>query len=488
MLRSAVVALTLTLAVAGGARAQDEEQAAAGQPATEAAATLQPTFDQPGYGIAGFFTRPNFLDAGVGLAYSDNVFLVAADRQSAAIGTIGLLENYSYAGGNLNIESAGNINWLHYSDDLFPSTLYGNFTATAMWGRSSDLLQWVVRETYDEGQPDPLAPATPAYLRELNYVTTGPYLNFNFGALDRLTFYGLYSNTAMQSATFSSQGYEGGSTLTHALSGASSVSLQVDAVHTTYDRPGTGANDTPVGSSYNLPSVRVLYDASFVRTQASVGLGYSAENYGGRYTGAPLASLQLARVLSDYLAIYVRGNYGYSTFGNALQNNASAPLSVTSLLGFTPAYTTSGPLKEQQFVAGCDFNRARTTFSLVASVGKIDTVDQDAFNSNAVTLGGSLGRQLTPSMWLRLATYASHYGYGTLNGRVTFSTLNLSLGKQFRKLGLSLYAQRSHQSYSGVAAPLGLVTGDYVEDRVGIQASYDLIGRGSAAAGSLTVR
>jgi hypothetical protein len=487
-----IVALTLALLGGAAALAQEEEQTP-GEPLTQPA--QGPQFGQPGFGIEGYETAPNYVDLDVGAAYTDNAQLVSKHESSTLIGLAGLLVNYAYIGSNLNLILQGNVDWLHYFDNAFRNPLYGNFNGTAMWGHPTDLLQWVVRETFSDGQSNPLAAATPTAYEEINYFTTGPYVNFNFGAFERLTLFGLYSDMAFESSPFNSQTIDGGSTFTHKLTALSSVSLQADDAYTSYQDPRTPAEDEadaaqeeiPASSSYNLRSVRLFYNTDVARTRAEIAVGYSWEDYGThQYSGSPLVMLDIGRVLSAYSTIYVRGTYGYSSFGDSLRNSLSGPLGGPSVVGATSAeFATAAPFKDHEISVGWDFNRARTSFELVGSVLRDDYVDEPLFNSTGKIVTATLSRELLPTMWLRLTGLGSYYRYGDLDGRTTLASENVSLVRDFRRLGVSLYYQRNHQAYSGAANPAGLATGAYVENRVGIQVYYDVVGqrRGPPGAG-----
>jgi hypothetical protein len=516
---SSRLALALMLAAASGALAQQPELPTPGQapgnaagqaqqappggevalgeePVQEIAAQPAPQvlFGQPGYGIGGYGVLPQYLDLDLGLAYTDNALLTHSDRMSSGIVTAGFDTDYNYVGSNLDILARGNIEWLDYFDHAFPSTAFGFFDGLAMWGHSSDLLQWVLQETYTEGQTDPLLPGTPLYLEEVNYFTTGPYLNLNFTTADRLTFYGLYSNTAFQSSPFSSQEFDGGSTFTHGLSASSSLGLQLDSAYYSFDNTG-------VASDYNLRSARVQYNAEMARTRVAAGAGYAFEDFGGSYSGSPLLSLDLTRQVSASSSLALHGFYGYTTFGSALRANLAAPISAQMLIGAVPGLATAAPFKDHLITVGWNFARARTAFSLLGAYDRqiyagetavplTPTTELARIFPREVIYEGSLDdnhnesvvaaltRSLRPTLSLRLQASHTWSAYGQLDSaKVALTIVNLSLHQQFRKLGVSLYVQRAQQGYSGEAAPLGFATGSYSEDRGGIEFTYDVLGQ-----------
>ena len=482
------------------------EQLAPGEEPAEAIAPQpapQTLFGQPGYGIGGFGVSPQYLDLDLGAAYTDNALLTRSDHMSTAIGVVGFDTDYSYTGSNLDVLTRGNIDWLKYFDNAFPSTAFGSFDGTAMWGHPSDVLQWVVEDTYTEGDADPLAAPTPYFLEEVNYFTTGPYLNFNFTGTDRLTFYGLYSNLAFQSLPFNSQSLDAGTTFTHGLSASSSVALQLDSAYWSFNNANATSaffDNANVPSDYNMRSGRLVYYTQLARIRADLGTGYVFEDYGGSYSGSPLLNLDLTRQISASSSLAVHGEYGYTTFGSATRANLAAPISAQMLTGVVPAFATAAPFKDHTINAGWNFARARTAFSLFGSydrqtyagssllplassteTGPIfprEIYGPSLFDNQTEGLIAALTRKLRPTLSLGLEAFREWSQYASLDdGKVVLTVVNLSLTKRFRKLDVSGYFQRVQQGYSGAAEPLGFATAAYTENRVGIQFTYDILGQ-----------
>jgi hypothetical protein len=105
-----------------------------------------------------------------------------------------------------------------------------------------------------------------------------------------------------------------------------------------------------------------------------------------------------------------------------------------------------------------------------------------SFDSTVKTVTGTAQRRLRPTVSLRLQAYRTDTRYGSLDATVSNTVFNVSLLKQFRKVGMSVFAQRTQQSsaFSATAASLGLLTRSYDENRIGLNVSYDLLGQRSA--------
>lgn len=435
-----------------------------------------PVFDQPGYGLPAFTQRISYFDLEGGAAYTDNALLTSENRQTTGIGTAGVDLDYDRVGTNLDINARGGVDWVQYFNNAYPGTPYGNFDGTALWGHATDLFQWVVRDTYTEGTATPLAAPTLSQTEGINFFTTGPYLNFNFSGTERVTLYGSYSDVTFQKSPYDSSTYDGGALYTHRLSPTSSVGLQIDSSQTTLQQADVAPN-------FAIRTAQLLYNGNFSRTEISASAGYTTENFGGPTSGAPLVSLELSRRISPSSTVYLSGRYEYATVGTAVRSDLAMPSGAANLTGVAPAYATPAPYKDRYLGIGWNFRRHRTSLSVTASTERYTYVQQSIYNNNTQTLSVAAQRQISPTVWLELQGYRTDGSYSSLVGHLTDTVVNLSLRKQFRRLGVTLYAQRTHQSTSafGLAA-LGVATGTYSEDRMGLLFSYDVIGSRSSSA------
>src|SRR5579862_3796146 len=169
---------------------------------------------------------PGYVDLLAGVMYTNNAFLTRNNLTGDGIGYAGLDVNYIHLGPELTIDALGNVNRIEYFKGSFPGTFYGEFVGSALWGKQTDIFQWLVSDAFGEGMLDPLSAPTPANLQWINNARTGPYLNFPLGIANRLSLFGLYSRTTFQLSPFDSQSFEGGASFNHAFSPASSFSVQ----------------------------------------------------------------------------------------------------------------------------------------------------------------------------------------------------------------------------------------------------------------------
>ncbi|MGH8211338.1 MAG: hypothetical protein ACREU6_17430, partial [Steroidobacteraceae bacterium] len=177
--------------------------------------------------LPAFRSQQGYLEVHSGVSYTDNVLLAsgASGKVGDTLFVNGFAVDYARQGSKLDLDAQGSLDWVEYLKHTYGGTAYGTVNGSALWGHPTDLLQWVVRDTFGQLAADPLAPATPTNLENVNYLTSGPTLNFGFGSDLRLSLYGLYSRTTYQRSPFDSYGVTEGASFAHALSASTSVSL-----------------------------------------------------------------------------------------------------------------------------------------------------------------------------------------------------------------------------------------------------------------------
>lgn len=455
-----------------------------------------------------------FLDLDGSLAYTDNAALTGATHRSDAIAMAGFDTDYLRTGGRLEASLLGQIDWMQYVRGTFGGQPYGHFLGNVVWGRPAEILQWVLNEAFGEGAANPLLSPSPANLEYVNYVTTGPYLNIPFGPTDRLTFHGLYSNVTYQDLPYDDQGLDGGARFTHALSPLSSVSLQADYVRTMF----TGNAAAP---SYDTRTASLDYRIGGERTTLTAVAGYTMLDYRGPQSGAPLFSLEVSRKVSDFSTVFARVLTGFTTVGQSLSGDLGTPVSSATLSEATPIAASTAPFKERSASLGWDFNRARTTFSLYGTIteeqyqqavgptgatsgvllpegdlgqeaGTLDGIGESsmrqvrgldllgtATNSSSLnntfkSVSASFSRKLRPTLTFGLQANHSWARYQNLNGSYQDTYAVASLGQQFTKTLVAVYAARRHHTSS--SSVVGIDNAAFNEDLVGIYVTYDLVG------------
>ncbi|MGC8520173.1 MAG: hypothetical protein ACP5P4_16905, partial [Steroidobacteraceae bacterium] len=240
---------------------------------------------QPG----SFGTGPlstGYIDALAGLTYTDNATLSNSQHSGDGIGTVGLDMDYVRTG-RLSLNLLGDIDRVQYIRNSFSGSFYGNFDGSALWGKPTDPLQWMLRDSFGEGTTNPLAAPTPVNLEWVNELSTGPYLNLNLGLRNRITVYGEYGRSTYQRSPDDSQTFVGGVQLTHKLSGATSLSLQASDARTEFLNRAALIGTPGAGSAYNIKQAALEFQGQYIRTNVSLAAGYNKITYGGQTHGSP---------------------------------------------------------------------------------------------------------------------------------------------------------------------------------------------------------
>ncbi|MGH8210388.1 MAG: hypothetical protein ACREU6_12520, partial [Steroidobacteraceae bacterium] len=235
-------------------------------------------------------------------------------------------------------------------------------------------------------------------------------------------------------------------------------------------RERTLFSDPTVATNYDVNSGFVRYDTAIARTRLSVDAGYASLHFGSTTSGGPLLTLQLDRRISYASTVYVRAQSEFSTAAESLRPG----IGTVAAIGAFAYAAAAAPFKQRTAELGWFFEKGRTTFSLLASLEQQRYEEQSTtLNNNGTFLEAALGRQLTPTVSAGLSIRRGSQRYQNLDADLVETTLGASLEKRFNRLGLSLRYNWHHRTTSGTSSPL---LGDYDENRIGVYASYDLLG------------
>lgn len=421
--------------------------------------------------------QTGYVDLMGGLAYTDNAYL-SSQRSSDGIGMAGFNVDYRRLG-ELNLDLLGNLNRVEYFRRSFAGSFYGHFFGSAFLGKPTDILQWQLTDSFGEESTNPLESPTPQNLQTLNDVATGPLVNLHFGLTNQMTLFGLYSRTTYERSPFDSQTYQGGAIFKHALSGASTLSLNASTSHTTYiDSAAVQSYFGGTSTSYDIRQASISYQAKLERTDVSLLAGYNMIQYGGAPRhGAPLYDFRLSRQISPFSTVFLGGGQSYSTNGGSLASpGAQVGLQVGASLN--PGYAVAQPYNQRSANAGWVFNRARTDLSLTGNYRQIvfdqTSATTNQYNHREEGVDITLGRQLRPTVHadLRVSGYWDRYSH--LEAQTRRESVRLTFSKRLARTMIWFYVERLHQSGSqGISA---FTASSYNDDRVGVYVTYDLFG------------
>lgn len=273
-----------------------------------------------------------FYGGDVGIGESDNVTLASTQQVSQTIATADVDFALQEQTRRLQAAARGDFSFYDYLQGAYGSQLLGRFDGQATFGIVPDRFNWVVREDFGQAGVDPYTPLTPNNIENVNYVSTGPDLDFRFGGLSFLDLSARYARSSYQTSPFSSNRLLGDAQLGLNLSAGSTVSLNGASERVLFD-------DTVDNIDFTRSSGFVDYEIQGARTHLTADLGATviSEKDNESQTG-PLARFQLARVISATSKLTL-------TAGRELTDAASS-FSVQSsgasgIVGFTPPPQTS---------------------------------------------------------------------------------------------------------------------------------------------------
>ncbi len=423
---------------------------------------------------------PGYVDLLAGLAYTNNALLTPSHPVADGIGAAGLDIDYIQLGPKLTIDALGNVERLEYFKGSFPGTFYGEFNGSALWGKSTDIFQWLLSDAFGEGMTDPLLAPTPANVQWVNYARTGPYINIPLGLENHLSIFGLYSQTTYETSPFDSESFEGGASFNHALSPVSSVSLQATDIRTEFLNSAVVEGFPGAASGYDTRAASFGYRSDFGRTHFRMYAGYNTVNYGGRLRGAPLALLEFSRQVTSFSSLFVVGETGYSTLGQSLESpTGEIGLNDQQLDPETGAGgygNTAAPEPYQRTTGslGWTFERARTSLTLFGTAGDQRFVDQSSLDQTNGSITASVRRALGPTVFVTLSGTQTYGRFGRISTENHISTVHLSLSREFRRAILTAYAQWTHEGTQSSTSNPALAS--FNDERVGVEFTYDLIG------------
>jgi hypothetical protein len=418
---------------------------------------------QSAYAPAGAFRSPvDYLQVHTGLIYTDNVLQTVVDKKGEALASAGFDVDYTHKGPRFEFDSRGAINWVEYLEHTYAGIASGALNAKALAGSSDDRLQWAAWETFGQLDTDPLAAPNPVNVENVNYLTTGPLLNFPLGQSNRLSLRGLYSNSHYQKSPYDSNSFDVGASLSHAVSTSSSISLDGDARRTDF-------RDPLVATDYEIRSAFLGYTATIARARFSAEAGYTTLHLHGTSSGSPLMSLGLERRISLSSTIRLQGQVGYSADTESIRTAAGL---TTPGVAFADASTPS-PIKQETGSLGWEFARPRTTVSIFSAITRQRYARQASLDQRNLLLELLVTRRLGPTMTAMLSAQRLTRRYSNLGADVTQTALIAGLSKTFTRMGLSLRYQKFHR---GGSSSNSAMVGVYDENRVGLYVTYDLLG------------
>ena len=331
------------------------------------------------------------IEGGVG--HSDNIARTPDQEIDESLGTVGLDLLYHEETRRLNADVLADVSYIDYLDDTFDSEVLGNASANVVLGIAPDRFLWTFDDRFGQIRSNVFAAATPANRENVNVMSTGPDLLFRLGTHNSARLTGRYSRTDFEDTDFDQDSVSGSVSLSHELSGGSSVSLVGETASYEYDA-------TSRNSDYDRHSAYLSYDVTGSRTTLGVDLGYTVVDFGSEDNNGLLARLDISRRLSSASTLTFAVGTNFSDAGDAFreaQRQSSDRNDTQSTIATADAF------RRRYANLGWTFARNRTEVNLSAGYTEERYERQTSLDRDVLIASASLRRELGRALDLTLS-------------------------------------------------------------------------------------
>jgi hypothetical protein len=330
---------------------------------------------------------------------SDNPLRLPDVKSPGEIASVGATVDLVRHGTRLDYDLIGDLRYTDYFDPRYPRKLLGYFNGQVLLGIVPQRISWSVQDSINQLTADPFSAPTPGNYTAANYFTTGPRVSLNLGALTRLIVDAEYSRTSTLSqasvpngfanSSLDSTRYSGTATLQRNLSSSTSVSLTGSAEEVLFDRAA-------YGNDYHNTDVYVGYSTATPRMRLTATLGYNKIHTFEQDSGAPTASIGIARRISVSSVVAVSVEQRYSDALNLLRYDVAAPT------GLPPTYrlAQSEPIRNRSLYAAWTYELGRNSMVLSAGWRREEGKFDPEFNRNIRYASLQYLRRLRPTLSL----------------------------------------------------------------------------------------
>lgn len=236
----------------------------------------------------------------VGIGSSDNISRVPTGAESETIESAGVELILNREEGRVLADVVLDLSYFDYQSNSFDSEVVGMAFAEIRAKIVPDTFDWIVTDSFGQLNLNPFEVVTPANRENVNFLTTGPDFRMHFSAQSSLLAFGRYSLAHYEESGFDDERMLGGLALTRGLSSNTNASLNMTAERIEFDDP-------ELDSNYDRQSAFLRYQLDGVRTRIGADLGQTWIHDDGERTDNPLLDLELARKISEYSTLTLRG-------------------------------------------------------------------------------------------------------------------------------------------------------------------------------------
>lgn len=341
----------------------------------------------------------------VGVGTSDNIRRVPTGEERETMLTTGVEAAVLREEGRLHANVDVDLSYTEYQDNAYDGEVTGMANADFRYLFVPGRFEWILTESFGQGELDPFAASTPDNRENINYLTTGPDFTIHLGSAGSLTLFGRYSMTQFEESDFDDERLLGGLSLGRDLSARSNVSLNATTERVEFD-------DETAGSNYDRHSAFLRYEIEGARTRIGAEAGYSEIHDLGATSSSPLFELDISRDLSQRSVLTFRAGISSSDAATALR---AGNIGGGGSPGGPDQTSSTDPFETRSASLGWQFTTLRTQLNLSAGY------DEDRYETDSLLdrdrqfFQASASRQITPRLTLRASGSIYSTDYDTSN-------------------------------------------------------------------------
>jgi hypothetical protein len=409
----------------------------------------------------------DYLDVQTGILYTDNVTLTP-QGPGDTLAMIGLVGDTRRDGApRLDYHLKSNIALVEYLSSSFKTQPFGFLDGSVELKILPTWFSWTARDSFSQTVLDPLAPASPANLESINYISTGPRFVFQPTLRVKITVDGTYSYISSDSQSpqyVNIDNHRQGADLkidrafSNSLTGY--IAGSYDKVQFTDSAANTDFNQTQAlaGFSYEGPRTRFTLTGGYTWLElldAPVGTETNPNGFTWQFL--------LVRRITPRQSISLHSNQQVTDAANLFRYNIDQPVPVT---GQGQNQLASGqPFKYRDFGVTWHAEGVRTTLDVSAG-GSTNRYEESPENNHDVkTVNAVVIRQISPSLQGNLGLsyeYDTYANSGYLRQFYLLASVRWQLSEHF---GMRFIYSHSTISPNSVNA-----------NQIGVTVAYNLIG------------
>lgn len=326
-------------------------------------------------------TRVDYtVDAGV--EHNSNILMTPTDPISQRYARAGLGFNITENASALQLGLSGRAEYRDYRDDVFGDTVDGVLSGRMNWIAIPDRLSFSAEDSLTIQPVDALAPNAPGNRQQVNVLSLGPNLLFDWSPTWRGRAELRYiNNNAEVTDDFNSQHLAFALSATRDISPTSTLSVLAQARHVDFD-------DDIAGRDYRQADLFARYTRDLAHFKLAVDAGYSHINYRSDSAGDrtdPLLRADLSWNPTSRSTLTARVFNQFSDMSSDALRNISAEMPATVLDNILTgdSVANASPYVTRGSEIGYEYMAVRSRYTLGGTTQKRDYVDSDALDQKS---------------------------------------------------------------------------------------------------------